>query len=133
MLSQLIWRCSALCFVVLAVIGIILPGMPTTVFLLLATWAAGHGWPALNRWILQHPRLGPPIHNWQRNRTVPRRAKYLASTSMAVSILLIFLSGLPLWAKWVLPSVIVFVLIWLLSRPELSPTHSTATRSECDY
>jgi hypothetical protein len=130
MLSQLIWRCLALCFVVLAIIGIALPGMPTTVFLLLATWSAGHGWPALKQWLLTHPRLGPPIHTWQRHRAVPRRAKYLAGASMAVSILLISFSTFPLWAKCVLVFLIVAVLIWLITRPELSQEQLLEIRSK---
>lgn len=118
MIGRLLWRGLALVFVGLALIGIALPGMPTTVFLLLAAWAAGRGWPRLNRWLLQHPRLGPPIHHWREHRAVPRRAKCLAALSMTLSMLLICLSALPLWCKWLLPLLIAAVLCWLLTRQE---------------
>lgn len=54
----LCWRSLAMLFVLLGMIGVVVPGMPTVVFLLLAAWAGSHGWPQLERWLLQHPRHG---------------------------------------------------------------------------
>jgi uncharacterized membrane protein YbaN (DUF454 family) len=111
----------ALLFVALGVVGALLPGLPTTVFLLLAAWASGHGWPAFNGWLLNHPRLGPPVLRWQRYRAVPRRAKYLAGMTMAVSGVLIGASASALWVKWALCSTMLCVFVWLCCRPEISP------------
>jgi len=123
-MRALCWRFLALVFVALGLIGVVLPGMPTTVFMLLAAWASGKGWPALNAWLLAHPRFGPPIDNWYRHRAIPRRAKWLAAISMLISMPLICISANVLWVQWLVPSVMCVVLLWLCTRPELVVTRS---------
>ena len=118
MLRRLGWRMLALTFVALGFIGAVLPGMPTTVFMLLAVWAASKGWPPLADWLLNHPRFGPPIHNWQTHRAIPRRAKWLAGISMLVSMPIICLTAPSAWVQWLVPSAMCLVLLWLCSRPE---------------
>ena len=44
-----------------AAIGAVLPGLPTVPFLLVAAWAGGKGWPALEVKLLNHPRYGPTL------------------------------------------------------------------------
>ncbi|MFZ3128632.1 MAG: YbaN family protein [Rhodoferax sp.] len=117
-LVLLAWRALALLCVVLAGIGVVLPGLPTVPFLLVAAWAGGHGWPRLERWLLAHPRLGPPIHRWRAHGAVPRRAKWFASGMMVVSTVVIALSAAPLAAKLGVPGVMLATAIWLWRRPE---------------
>lgn len=117
-LVLLAWRALALLCVVLAGIGVVLPGLPTVPFLLVAAWAGGHGWPRLERWLLAHPRLGPPIHRWRAHGAVPRRAKWFASSMMVVSTVVIALSAAPLAAKLGVPGVMLVTAIWLWRRPE---------------
>lgn len=123
MLARLGWRLLALFFVLLGLIGVIVPGMPTTVFMLLATWAASHGWPALHDWLLHHPRFGPSIRQWRSQRAIPRRAKWLAALSMLVSMGLICISSAPVWVKWSVPLMMCCVLVWLWSRPDAQRGH----------
>ena len=112
------WRALALVCVGLGLIGVFLPGLPTVPFLLVAAWAGGRGWPALEAWLLAHPRHGPAIRRWRDHRAVPRRAKWLASATMVVSTVLIVLSG----AHWALKLGMVLFLAavagWLWRRPE---------------
>lgn len=117
-LALLAWRALALLCVVLAGIGVVLPGLPTVPFLLVAAWAGGHGWPRLERWLLAHPQLGPPIHRWRAHGAVPRRAKWFASSMMVVSTVVIALSAAPLAAKLGVPGVMLVTAIWLWRRPE---------------
>lgn len=122
MLAVLLWRALALLFVGAGLVGVVVPGMPTTVFMLLAVWAAGHGWPALQRWITDHPRYGPPVRQWKEHGAVPRRAKWLAAVTMTISAGLICLSGSPVWLKWALPLFLYTVLAWLWTRPDTAST-----------
>lgn len=112
------WRIVAICSLVLGVIGIPLPVLPTVPFILLSAWSAGKGWPALELRLLAHPKLGPPVLAWRQSGVVPRRAKYLASVMMLLSVLLLQLSAAPLLLKWLLPVFLLLVAIWLWCRPE---------------
>ncbi|NCT85223.1 MAG: DUF454 domain-containing protein [Comamonadaceae bacterium] len=114
----LLWRALALASVALGLIGIVLPGLPTVPFLLLAAWAGGKGWPALEAWLLQHPRHGPAIRRWREHGAVPRRAKWAASLMMAFSATLLAFSAAPLAVKLATPAVMAAVAIWLWHRPD---------------
>lgn len=112
------WRALALISLVLGIIGIPLPVLPTVPFILLSAWSAGKGWPALEQRLLAHATLGPPIVAWRQYGVVPRRAKYLASAMMLLSALLLLLSAAPLVLKWLLPCFLLLVGMWLWQRPE---------------
>jgi uncharacterized membrane protein YbaN (DUF454 family) len=115
---RLLWRALAVASVLLGFVGIVLPGLPTVPFLLLAAWAAGKGWPALEAWLLNHPRHGAAIRRWRERGAVPRRAKWAASAMMAASAVVLALSPVPLALKVAVPALMAAVAIWLWRRPE---------------
>ena len=102
----------------LAIVGVVLPVLPTVPFLILAAWAGGKGWPRLERWLLEHPRHGPAIRRWRDHGAIPRKAKFLAVAMMSISGLLIILSPLEIWIRIVVPLVLVVVALWLWRRPD---------------
>ncbi len=108
---------SGLCLV-LAVIGVILPGMPTTVFVLMAAWAAARSSPRLHRWLLDHRLFGPMLRDWQNGRMVSRRAKWSASAAMAFCAVLIVLTAHRTWLAGIGIGCMTLVLAWLWRRPE---------------
>lgn len=117
-LARLLWRALAVLSVALGLVGIVVPGLPTVPFLLLAAWAGGKGWPALERWLLAHPRFGPPIQRWREHGAVPRRAKWLASLMMTLSATVLLLSPAPLAVKIAVPALMAGVAAWLWHRPD---------------
>ena len=117
-LGQLLWRLLAILFLVLGVVGLVLPVVPTVPFLLAATWAAGHGWPALEQWLLGHPRYGEPIRQWRSAGVVPRRAKWAATLMMACSAIMLLFTPAPWEIKAAVPVLMGMVAIWLWNRPE---------------
>lgn len=118
-MMQWVWRFLALVAVALGFIGVIVPGMPTTVFMLMGAAAASRGWPALHDWLLAHPRFGPPIHHWRDHGAVPRKAKWFALATMLLSMFIICVSPSALWVKWFVPSLMTVILLWLWTRPEI--------------
>lgn len=117
-LARLLWRALAVLSIALGLVGIVLPGLPTVPFLLLAAWAGSHGWPALEQWLLSHPRFGPPIRRWREHGAVPRRAKWLASLMMTASAAVLLLSSVPLPVQIAVPALMACVAAWLWRRPD---------------
>ena len=71
-LLSLGWLCVGLAFV-----GVFIPGIPTTIFLIIALWAFARSSKKFHRWLLNHKRFGPILQNWQTHKVVPRKAKIL--------------------------------------------------------
>lgn len=55
-----------------------LPVLPTTPFLLLASWFFMRSNPALRDWLLRWPAFGPLLHDWERHRAVRWQSKLAA-------------------------------------------------------
>jgi uncharacterized membrane protein YbaN (DUF454 family) len=114
-----LWRALALACVALAMLGAVLPVLPTVPFLLVAAWAGSRGWPRLETWLLEHPKHGPAIRRWRDHGAVPRRAKWFATVTMVTSTAILALSGAPPWVKFAVPGVMASVAVWLWMRPEV--------------
>lgn len=108
----------ALVCVILGLIGAVVPGMPTTVFILMAAWAAVRSSPRLHRWLYAHRAFGPLLHNWDTGGKVSRRAKWTATLSMGASSLLILYFSYKPWLTAMTLSIMACVLLWLWLRPE---------------
>jgi len=117
-IARWLWRLLAGVLLVLGVVGAFLPVLPTVPFLIAAAWAAGRGWPALEQWLLTHPRYGEHIRRWRESGAVPRRAKWAATTMMSASAVLLLFIDIPLALKVGVPLVMAAVAIWLWRRPE---------------
>ncbi|MFJ0064193.1 YbaN family protein [Acinetobacter baumannii] len=117
-MRTLFWRTLVVIFITLGIIGAILPGMPTTVFLILAAWAASKGWPQMDAWLLNHPKYGPTLRAWRANGTVPRKAKWIATIMMTASGILMLFTSAPFWVKVFTDTTMLVVAIWLWLRPE---------------
>ena len=64
------WSCVGLGF-----IGIFVPGIPTTIFLIIALWSFARSSKKFHTWLLNHKRFGPILRNWESHKVVPIRAK----------------------------------------------------------
>ena len=82
------------------VLGVVVPGLPTTGPMLLALACFNRGSTRLRDWLLAHPRFGPPLQRWNAERTIPRRAKLTALAMMTSSLAgILGFSSLPLSGK----------------------------------
>ncbi|MDJ0806074.1 MAG: DUF454 family protein [Gammaproteobacteria bacterium] len=109
-------------------IGVLLPLLPTTPFLLLAAFCFSRGSTRLHHWLCSHPWFGPPIQEWQEHQTVSRSTKTKALFLILCSFTLtLVLAPLPLIGKASL-LLLALVLMWFVVRlPE--STQSDTTRS----
>ena len=97
------WLCVAL-----GLIGVVTPGLPTTVFLIMAAWAFSRSSRRFHAWLYGHKYLGLIVQNWDRHRAIPVKAKIMAVSMMTVSLLIIVLF---VAETWVLPAIMLAVLI----------------------
>jgi hypothetical protein len=102
----------------LALIGIVLPGLPTTPFVLVAAWAAARGSDRLHQWLMTHRLFGPMVRDWQAQGAVSRRAKWAATLTMLACAIIFFLTAPRVWMAALGSSIMGVVAIWLWLRPE---------------
>lgn len=106
---------------VTGIVGIVLPLLPTTPFMLLAAALFARSSPRFHHWLLTHPWFGPPIVDWQQYRAIRRHARRRA----VLLILLTFsvsLAVVPLlWVKGLLLVIMAVLLTWLMRLPVLEP------------
>jgi uncharacterized membrane protein YbaN (DUF454 family) len=117
-LRTVLWRVVALVFTALGVIGLVLPVMPHVPFFLVALWAAGKGWPALERRLLEHPQIGPQLRNWKDNRAISMPVKCVTTAMMVASAIGMQLFGdLPMWLRVGAPCFMLIGIVFIWTRP----------------
>lgn len=84
-------------FLLLGMLGLFLPVLPTTPFLLLATACYARSSRRIYHWLLHHPRLGPVIREWREHRSMPYRAKRMALLLIALSFSVSIVFFVPGW------------------------------------
>ena len=105
-------------FLVLAVIGVVLPGLPTVPFLLLAAWFAARGSERLHAWLYAHPKFGKLLVDWEQQGAISRSSKVLAVLLLTASWLLMYLRLDDIWLMTGVAVLFLGIIIFLLTRPE---------------
>jgi uncharacterized protein len=100
----------------LGVVGALLPGLPTTVFMLLAAWAFSNSSPRFERWLLQHRWFGASIRRWRAHRVVPARVKRIAYATMLTTFTVCLASGRVPWWLLLAQAVLMGCGAWFLAR-----------------
>ena len=111
------WLALAMLFIGLGSLGVVLPLLPTTPFLLLAAMCASRSSPALHAWLYSHPRFGPLLRDWRDHRAIRPRAKVTALVVIALSWTWMWISVEPLYARLGASALMAFGVLFLLSRP----------------
>ena len=80
-----LWFAAGWCAVGLGSLGVIVPGLPTTVFFIVAASCFARSSPRFERWVLSLPRIGPLVADHRAGLGMPRRAK-----AWAIGVMLVF-------------------------------------------
>ena len=108
----------------LGFVGVFVPGIPTTIFLIIALWAFTKSSAKLRHWLLNHKRFGPILNNWQEHKVVPRRAKILMVVLMSLAVILFYYLLQSLILTIGLIIILVSVAIYVISLPSKIPENS---------
>lgn len=107
-MRALLWSCGVVALV-LAVIGIVVPGLPTTPFVLLAGACFVRASPRAHAWLLRNRTFGPMLREWELHHSVPRRVKRVALGAMLLT------AALSLWIfagrPWLQATIVAGVLL----------------------
>jgi len=81
---RLLWLLIGCLSVAVGGIGVVVPGLPTTVFMIIAASCFARSMPRFERWILDLPGVGPLVRDYRNGLGMPRRAKRLAVATIMV-------------------------------------------------
>ncbi|MDO6720662.1 YbaN family protein [Psychrosphaera sp. 1_MG-2023] len=109
------WLC-----IILGTLGIILPLLPTTPFILVAAFAFSKSSERFHLWLLHHNVFGPLIQDWQTNGVIRLRVKWLATFSIVVMLSTSFyFIPVPTSVVVGICAAVGCVLVFIWSRPSL--------------
>ena len=107
----------------LAFVGTFVPGIPTTIFLIIALWAFAQSSKQFHSWLLNHKRFGPILQNWESHKVVPRKAKILMIILQISAVIIFHYSLQNIYLTAILIITLVFVARYVLSLPSELPVN----------
>lgn len=100
---------------VMGIIGIFLPVLPTTPLILLTAYCYYRGSERLYDWLMGHPYFGRHIKNFRENRVIPRKVKAYILVMLWVSLLFCAYLLTPIWLKCLMIAIAIGVTWHILS------------------
>ena len=107
----------------MAFVGTFVPGIPTTIFLIVALWAFAKSSKKFHSWLLNHKRFGPILQNWESHKVVPRKAKILMVILQISAVIIFHYSLQNIYLTVLLIITLVFVARYVLSLPSELPVN----------
>ncbi|NVD06210.1 DUF454 domain-containing protein [Vibrio sp. JPW-9-11-11] len=101
----------------LGILGIFLPLLPTTPFVILASACFMRSSPTFHFWLHQHRVFGPMLDNWHQHRAVTRKVKTRGALCMLFSFAFSIWVVPHDWLKIMLAVMLVIMLIWFIRLP----------------
>ena len=117
LLLTLGWLCVGLAF-----IGVFVPGIPTTPFLIVALWAFAQSSKKFHSWLINHKKFGPMLQNWESHKVVPLKAKILMVILQITAVIVIHYSLNNLLITYSLATLLIIVAWYVISLPSKIPT-----------
>jgi len=114
---RVFWLVVGILALALGGLGVVLPLLPTTPFVLVAAFAFANSSDTLHRWLLDHNIFGPSIANWQRHGAISRSAKVLSLLSMVAVLVISLVMAVPAFVIAVQALVVGACSLFIISRP----------------
>lgn len=114
---RVVWALLGLLALGAGLIGVVLPLIPTVPFLLLAAFCFARSSERLHVWLIHHPKLGPPIRDWNTSGVIRRRAKIFATLSVVAAFSLSVYIGLRPQLLGIQAVTLCGVMLFIWTRP----------------
>ena len=115
-MRKALWIGLGLFFVGCAYIGILLPGVPTTFFVILAAWAFSKSSEKFNKWLHEHKLFGKYLTNWETKRVYPQRGRIMMVVVMSISLISMYFT-VPLRVVGYAAFTFLLICIWAFRYP----------------
>ncbi|MEM7045869.1 MAG: YbaN family protein [Pseudomonadota bacterium] len=115
---RFLWMIGGSISLGVGVIGVVLPLLPTTPFLILAAYCYARSSKRMHDWLLSHHIFGPLIEDWNRHGAIRRSAKILATLSIAFIFAISFLLRVATPIVLIQAAVLSAVLVFIWTRPD---------------
>jgi uncharacterized membrane protein YbaN (DUF454 family) len=106
----------------LGAVGVVVPGLPTTPFMLLALWAFSKSSKRFHNWLYNHPLFGPPLQKWETHGVISLPVKVFAILAMvgALSYMTLW-ARVPTWVSVITASLMAYGAYFILTKPSKPP------------
>lgn len=116
--ARTLWMLLGIMLVGVGFVGLFVPLLPTTDFLILALPCFARSSQRLEAWLLYHPRFGPSLRAWRTERAVPRQAKIAAWVGIASGYALFYALVRPGWLPALaVAAAMIASALWIVRRP----------------
>ena len=112
----------------MAYIGVIVPGIPFSIFLVFAAYCFAKSSPRMHKWLYNHKYFGPFLTNWVEKRVFPTKGKYAMVLVMASSLAFLYFSTGNLKAFAWSGGFMALVAIWAWRFPGSVEEHTKRTK-----
>jgi len=112
-----LWLLLGLSSLGLALLGAILPLLPTVPFLLLAAFFFAKSSEKLHTWLINHPLFGKMISDWHERGAINKKAKYLATLSVLLVLSFSIFLDLKPMILYLQITLLSLVLLFIWTRP----------------
>jgi len=122
-MKRYFWMCLGFISLGMAYLGVILPGLPYSPFVVFAAYCFAKSSPRLHNWIMTHRIFGPFLNNWNTKRVYPLKLKFFMLASMSTSLILMYTGGVPTRGIIYTAIFMACVAIWAWRYPSTPEEH----------
>ena len=124
MIKKYLWMGPGFLSLGMAYIGVIVPGIPFSIFLVFAAYCFAKSSPRMHAWIYNHKYFGPFLTNWTQKRVFPTKGKYAMIAVMASSLAFFWFTTFNVAAVAWTGSSMLLVAIWAWRYPGSVEEHT---------
>ena len=127
-IKKYLYQALGLLCVGMAYIGFVVPGIPFSIFLVIAAWAFAKSSPKMHKWLYNHPWFGKFLTEWTDHKVFPTKGKYgmviVMASTLAVTYHITHNMNMLMWTS----AFMVGVAVWAWRYPGSMEEHSRRVR-----